>query len=566
MKYLPGFLLLLASWLQPMHVLPWASWHSELLALAALAWFVAVQLLGKRGVMGESQLAVPRLIWLPLALGVYALIQFGLGQIVYFGDALMIALYMGACCMALTVGYQWGAEPALTSQERASEVNLEQLAMTVLAGALLSVSIMLAQAFDVWNTADWVSRTEGYRRPGGNIGQPNHMATLILMGVASVVWLHKTDRLSSRLAVVMQPLLILGLAMTESRTGLLSAVVLTGWWLLRRKVFADVQSVRAVVYAWIGLLLLVWAWPIFISAWHYASTEGVSRAHAGVGVRSVVWAQLLEAALQHPWLGWGLREVSQAHNAVLHLHRESAPFTYAHNVLLDLAVGIGFPLTLVVVVVSARWFWRRMTWVHTPAGWYCMALTIPLVVHSMLEFPHSYVYFLIPVLLAIGVLEAGAAQGAVLKIRVSYASASAFLLFLLMAWSAVEYVAIEEDFRVARFEALRVGQTPSEYAVPESMLLTQLDAMLKATRTRPAPGMSTSDIDLLRRAAGRFPWTAIQNRYALSLALNGHPEEAVRQMQVIRAMHGDKHYEAVKVTWELMAKEKYPQLKKLKLP
>lgn len=272
MKYLPGFLLLLASWLQPMHVLPWASWHSELLALAALAWFVAVQLLGKRGVMGESQLAVPRLIWLPLALGVYALIQFGLGQIVYFGDALMIALYMGACCMALTVGYQWGAEPALTSQERASEVNLEQLAMTVLAGAILSVSIMLAQAFDVWNTADWVSRTEGYRRPGGNIGQPNHMATLILMGVASVVWLHKTDRLSSRLAVVMQPLLILGLAMTESRTGLLSAVVLTGWWLLRRKVFADVQSVRAVVYAWIGLLLLVWAWPIFISAWHYAST------------------------------------------------------------------------------------------------------------------------------------------------------------------------------------------------------------------------------------------------------------------------------------------------------
>ncbi len=563
--YRAGFVLLLGSWLQPLHIQPWVSWHSEVLAFAGLAWIMGVQMLEMKRA-GESHLVLPKAALIPMVLGLYALIQFSLGQIEFFGDALVIAIYMLACGAAITAGYRWGSKPVLLQQVRTTETLLEQIAWAVLLGAFLSVGIMLIQALGIWTSIEWIVRTEGYRRPGGNVAQTNHMATLILMGTASLAWLYETRRLGAVAAGMLQLMLVLGLAMTESRTGLLSALVLTFWWFSRRGVFERVRGVRPVVYAWVGLLLLVWAWPIFLESGYYLNSEGAGRIHVGVGVRRVVWVQLLEAALQRPWAGWGLREVSEAHNTVLHLYHESAPFTYAHSLPIDLVVGLGFPLALLLLGVCGYWLWSRMKKADTPAGWYYLALALPLAVHSLLEFPHAYAYFLIPVLLAIGMAEGSAVQRGTMRIRLAQAAIGAGALFLLMAWSVVEYVAIEEDFRVARFEALLIGKTPDDYKVPDTILLTQLDAMLKATRYKPAPGMAAKEVELLRQAAMRFPWPAIQNRYALSLALNGHPQEAVRQMQVMRAMHGEQPYQGIRASWELLAKEKYPQLKNMTLP
>jgi O-antigen ligase len=565
MKYLPGHLLLLMSWLQPIHVLPWTGWHSELLALAALAWYVGLQWLEERR-RGEVELAIPRIVCMPVLLGLYALFQFAWGQIAYFGDALMISLYMAACVMALAIGYQWAGQPARAGLEKTENTALSQLAMTVLVGAVLSVCIMLVQTLDVWGAADWIVRTGGYRRPGGNVGQPNHMATLLLMGMASLACLSVTRRVGVLAIITLQALMLLGLVMTESRTGLLSAAILSVWWYGGHGLFGKARTQRVIVGLWACLALLVWAWPFAITSLYFDSTEAAGRMNAGAGLRRVVWAQLLEAVMLHPWVGWGLREVPQAHNAVLHLYLEGAPFSYAHNFVLDLALGLGIPLTVLVLGACTRWLWRRLAGEITLEKWYGLAMLIPLVVHSLLEFPYSYAYFLVPVLLAVGAMEAKALGGAAPRVRTAYAGAGAGMLFLVMTWTAVEYVAIEEDFRVARFEALRVGQTPTEYTIPETRLLTQLDAMLKATRAKPQPGMAESEIERLRQAAMRFPWTAIQNRYALSLALNGNPEEAIRQLLVMRAMHGEKHYEGIKASWGLLAKEKYPELKQLALP
>ena len=137
---------------------------------------------------------------------------------------------------------------------------------------------------------------------------------------------------------------------------------------------------------------------------------------------------------------------------------------------------------------------------------------------------------------------------------------------VLMAWSVIEYIAIEEDFRVVRFEALRIGKTADTHAKPEVFLLTQLDALLKGGRIVPKTGMTAEEMDLAKKAALRYPWTATQNRYALSLALNGQPQEAVRQIQVIRALHGESTYKNIKSNWAELGKEKYPQLADIALP
>jgi O-antigen ligase len=563
MKYLPGFILLLASWLQPLHILPWVSWHSEVLAFAALAWFFSVELF-IRIKSRQAFVVVPRVAMAPLALGLAVMIQFGAGQIQFFGDALILSVYLACCAMVIGVGRAWGEHDALAQTTSDSQPLLGQLAVIVLIGAAASVLIALVQVFNVWGEADWISRIDGFRRPNSNIGQPNNFATLLLMGIASLAFLLEAKRLSTTLAVILLVLLTLGIAMSESRTGLLSAMVLTAWWFHKRQIFKRKGAVALVATGWVSLLFLVWAWPLFITFSQHG--EGLAQINVSAGGRLVAWPQLLEAVMQRPWFGWGLREVSEAHNAVLSHYASGEPFTYAHNIVLDLAIGLGLPMTALILGLFAYWAWRRLKAVDASATWYCIALAIPLAVHSMLEFPFSYVYFLVPVLLAVGVLEAATAPRSIVRLRTSFTTLGAASLFLLMIWSAVEYVAIEEDFRVARFEALRVGQTPSDYNRPKVHLLTQLDVMLAASRMVPLPEMSPTDIELLRSAAMRFPWTAIQNRYALSLALNGNPDEAIRQLRVMRAMHGEKHYQALKANWELLASDKYPQLGQLKLP
>lgn len=564
-QYWPGFMLLLGSWLQPIHHLPWMSWHSEVLAFSALAWFVATLLWNMKRVE-QRYLEIPLAACLPFAFGLGALIQFAAGQVQYLGDALLLALYMAACILALTVGYQLKAKPAVAPAGRGIDPWLIQFAATVLIGALLSTVIMLIQAFQIVIAEDGIFQLEAYRRPGANLGQPNHVATLLLMGMASLAYLLARQRIGVLVVSMMQLVLMLGLAVTESRTGVIGAAALTVWLLIHRGAPLWMKTVHGLFVLWLGLLLLVWLWPPFIAAWHQESLSAATRIGEGVGLRGVVWLQLLEAVLQRPWMGWGLREISEAHSAVLHLYNEGAPFSYAHNILLDLAVGIGLPLTALAAVVFGLWVLRRIREPQTLTSWYCLALAIPLGVHSLLEYPHAYAYFLIPVFLTVGVMEADLGTRAALKLPIFYGNSAAFLIMLTMVWTVIEYVQIEEDLRVARFEALRIGQTPQAYKAPDVVLLTQLGAMLKASRITPRPQMPMSEIELLKHAANRFPWTAIQNRYAMSLALNGKPQEALREIQVMRAMHGAKHYEGIKANWIAFARDKYPEMGNVKLP
>jgi hypothetical protein len=50
------------------------------------------------------------------------------------------------------------------------------------------------------------------------------------------------------------------------------------------------------------------------------------------------------------------------------------------------------------------------------------------------------------------------------------------------------------------------------------------------------------------------------------LALNGNPDEAVRQLKVMRAMHGEKTYQGIKSNWQELASSKYPQLSDIAFP
>jgi hypothetical protein len=553
MRYALG--LLLCSYLLSFHALPWASAHSEALAfLAVVVWCWSA--VGRNA--GTIRLNNP--IKALLALELLIALQYASGYIVFGGGALMLLIYTHLCITTLLVAQEG---PGNASWPKA-------LAIILLAAALASALIALTQALWVWSDSDWIFPHSGFRRPGANMGQPNNLGTLLLMGAASLIYLDQRLNISRVTAVVLSLVLLLGIGIAESRTCLLSALGLCLWWIIRSRTIGDASRWPWVLGAVLTLISLMAVWPPFISLIHEPGTASSlsqgATINVAAGTRIVVWPQLWQAAWLNPWLGWGLGNVSAAHNAVLHSYSVAEPFTYAHNIVLDVAIGLGLPLTGLALWAGGIWAWRRVRSVESAESWYAVAILIPFSVHSLLEYPFAYAYFLIPAMLAIALLEQQNTidAGVVISRKVLVASLIAFSG--LLGWMAVEYLKIEEDFRVARFEALKVGQTPADYERPNIIVLTQLKAMVTATRMEAHPDMSNEDVALLRSVALRFPFVSTLNHYALSLALNGNPQEAVRQLKVMRALYGAEQYAKIRGSWIDLANTKYPQLKLIEIP
>lgn len=546
-------ILLMCSFLQSFNTLPWRSAHSELLAfIAVLTWCWSAAYCNSV-VRIRPNLPIIILFFTSLLI----VIQYATGQIQFGGDAAILLIYVHLCIAVLLVA-QW---------HEGDLVWPAVLAMALLITALASVFIALVQALGVWTNSDWIVHYPGFRRPGANMGQANHLGTLLVMAAASLIYLNQCLLISQFVTIFLSFFLLLGIGITESRTGLLSGIILCLWWLGRSQVFLRPPRWSWIATSVLTLIVMVLAWPPLISAIQEAGPlKEMVTINTNTSMRLEVWQQLWEAALMKPWLGWGLRGVPAALNAVLDHYSNSRPFTYAHNIILDLVIGIGFPLTILFFCVVSAWAWHRSKNVRTIESWYAIGLLIPFTIHSLFEYPFAYSYFLVPAMLSAGILEWGNNYNikAAIPRNIIFGFIIAFTFAL--ARISLEYINVEEDFRVARFEALNVGRTPADYKRPSIFVLTQLEAMATATRTMPEPNMSDEEIDLLRMTASRFPWIPIQNIYTLSLALNGHSQEAIRQLKVIRIMHGERAYKECKSNWAELSNSKYPQLQAVILP
>jgi O-antigen ligase len=523
-----GLLLFGLSWLAYDHYRPWVNFHSEALACAGALFLLTGQLL-----LREAPLTWPRVGWWVLLAALLAWAWWGLGISLFASDALMVSIYALALAAMVLVGFSWA---------RGSGQWLDALAWTVaLAAALSGVIGMLQWLQLTLPFGMYVVQADFGDRALGNMGQPNQLGTLLLMGMAALLQLFETRRLGRLAFGTCIAFLTLPLVLTQSRAALLSAVVVTAFLLVKGR---RLQRLPLLVWA-MAILVLTAAMPAiseFLLLGAGRDAEAMSRTQE----RIEIWRQVLAGIGQSPWWGYGWNQTPTAHLAgALHVPG-SMTYGYAHNVVLDLMAWTGVPLGLLFALLIGWWLISRAVAAQEPVAVAALAGLLPLAVHSQVEFPFAYAYFLVLAGLLIGIVEAfhPAARGTELKRR--------WVLALVIPWTVAgvwvchEYLLVEEDFRIVRFENLRIGQTPAAYEVPEIRLLGHMGEMLHAARMRPQPGMSPQEIERLRKVALRFPWGALHLRYAYALALNGDPAGAAHQLRVVQGMFGDLYYAAAR--------------------
>jgi O-antigen ligase len=549
-----------AAWLVPNHYVPWLSAWSDAVAIVALLGLLPLAAL-KASAAGRVSWRFPAIVAL---CGAVLLLQLATGKLLFAGDALMAALYLGLWLAAVLAG------GCMATSSGGRDDALNALAAAWLFAAIVSVGIALVQWTGAWNLGIYAADLPPGARPFANVGQPNHLCTLSFLGLCGLLWLQQRQRVSSAAFWLAAIFLLWGMVMSQSRTGWLQIALLVLWGFAMHAP-AGLRIARAQLLA-LGALFAagVLLWPVVCDALLLSTGRSIGE-QMQAGVRLPYWRAMLDAIAREPLWGYGWQQVGAAQQRVALDHPIMGTyFEHSHNLVLDLLLWNGIPLGGLIVALLAWWFVahiRACRASHDGRAVWLLAAVGGVVVHAMLEYPLDYAYFLIPVGLAMGAVEVFAPARASM-LRVPRWALLAFTLGLagVFVATASEYLQAEENFRIQRMELAHIGTDRVVTPAPHLAVLTQLDAFLQVAHTDPAPGMSPAQLDWLRRVTLRYGFEPELRRYAAALALNGHPAEAARQLQILRRIWGEKAYAQARQQFQALAAGKYPELYKVSLP
>lgn len=394
-------LLCVVPFLQPWHRYPLTGFYSEWLAFV-LGLGVMAPLLERRS---WQTAGVPWLALAPFALAFLLVVHGALDWSPYFGQALTGALYL------IWAGMLVIAARAL-AQACGPATVYAALAAGLAAGGLLSVLAGVIQHFNLVTPLNAFIARPGSAAIFGNLGQANHFATHATLGLLSLTYLYAAGRVPVAAGVVATVPMLFVLGLSGSRSVLLylvAAFALAAW--LRKA--DEGPSARRLFMATGAFIIAYYVMQLLVDAGWFRvadrdSITAVERLFSGatsVTERFSLWRAAWAMTLEHPLagVGWGGFSM-QYFNYITALDTAGLYQLYhhAHNIALHLLAETGVPGALLVVVPAVVWLQNVWTGVRGAAQWWLLALAAVLGLHSLLEFPLWYAYFLGPAALLLG--------------------------------------------------------------------------------------------------------------------------------------------------------------------
>ncbi|MBC3931212.1 PglL family O-oligosaccharyltransferase [Undibacterium curvum] len=530
---LPFALGMVIAFLTPVHLHPLRSYFNDLaiiLGLIVSVWMAA----GNAGfrwrvnAIAAGFAAMLLLIWL----------QYGLANHQAWYDLLLPSVYFVLAAFAVMLGAGCG-----DYTEQSDRLGLI-LAIAFLLTGLLSVLIQVVQSMG-WYLGPllmYMGKSGVFQRPYANLAQPNQLALVLSFSLAACWFLYREARLGRGLALMFSLILLTGLVITQSRIGWIIvpafALVLALRDAAGRRLHPAV--VVGLLAAYLAAVLLL---PKLVAA---AGLSGASVIDHVVGSRSErlgLWKQALQLAQTHPWtgVGWfgfGAGQVQIAADLPSTTYAE-----HAHNLLLNFAAEMGFPVTIIMAAGLLCWCW--LTCIRTtqsPFVRFAGLCLIAAAVHSMVEFPLWYAYILLPLAFIMGMLHqrrwpvSGYAVPAVFPRMLVLC---ALMAAALLTW---DYLRVVRAFKVLRVDPV-ANQQQSQLKQPAYTVFPQFYAYFHLFEIQPHAGMSDAEIEELRFWVERFGFVHNLNKLAEVYVLNQRPDEGVRAMHTLQRLHPEVYVE-----------------------
>jgi O-antigen ligase len=379
--------------LQPYHRFPLTSFYSEWLAFACGLGVLAVLLERRSWINAELPWAA-----LPLfGLAGLAIIHGMAGWSPYFGQALLGALYLVWAGLLVIAGR------ALV-RNGGSEAVCTAVAAGLAAGALLSAVIGVVQHFNLITPLNPVITRLQSSAIFGNLGQPNHFAAQVTLGLFSLVHLHSRGRLPLAMAAVLVLPLLFVLGLSGSRSVWLYLFAAFAF-ALRLRLAGDDPRARQ-LFVWSGVfiilhyLLQVLAGLGWLAPPQRETVTAVERLFSGaasVRDRIGLWQAALAITAEHPVTGVGWGAFAGEYFQHLAASGGLAPaglYNNVHNLPLQLLAETGV-IGAALLLVPVGWGLLLALKARPDAAhWWLWATLGVFAVHSLLEYPLWYAYFL----------------------------------------------------------------------------------------------------------------------------------------------------------------------------
>jgi O-antigen ligase len=523
----------------PRHTFPLPAFYAEWVALVLGLFLVAISLcrelvLTMQKSASAHALALPRVMCAPLVLIAGIALQWASDRIRVPASALLTVDYLLWAALLMVLG---GELRLRLSALRVADF----MAWGFTAGGLGNACVAFAQKFDSYPVAGFFAALiypASMGRALGNIAQSNHLAHVLCLGSVSAFFLARRGRMPWAVFWVLHGVLALAAAWSGSRSVVLYAllVCLLGF-------IADKKRWLWLVVAAVQLgALAVLAVPLIGGDATAGSAPESTWARVSATASDVRWALWRDAwaiANQNPLVGSGA-ESYRRESVLLTANKGEGelkvPAEHAHNIGLQLVAEYGFPLALIALGVIGRLFCGSLRSHLRQVGdrsaliWLGGVLLIASL-HSALEYPLWFAYFLGPVALLLGVLESRCW-------RVTWPHARTLLLGMVVGALGLAF-SLLQDYRVLeRVNAWRQAESVDTAALERDLrlastlsgrsLLEPYAQLVLLTSFKPSPALAPEQWAICQQLIDFMPTPQVLSRCEMVAGLSGHDDEARR--------------------------------------
>ena len=532
---MPSLCLILASlllsfaWLSPFHTYPWVTFSSELATFGAALVLLALFL--------NRNIQIPKLQLYILPVAFIPLLQWSSGLVSDFSVALLSTAYLFGFWVMVAMGYN------LSLQPNAREQLMKQVCWLLLIIASVTSLIAMVQWLGFESSVYGIMQLKG-NRPYANFGQPNNLATFLIIGLMGALFLYEKHKASLWLLIPSSLSILFAICLTQSRTSLLVCIFICIYWVIKQ--YKNKPRLNFIkLFGWAATYFLIAGYLLPIIAQVMTTNVGEAVTHtaslaerAGSGhERLGMWMQIIHAIGERPWFGYGWNQTSVAVVESIHFNTVQVWFNSAHNIVLDLLVWNGLPLGFLIIAYFAIWFFWLSKNAKDTISIVAILMVSAILMHAMLEFPQRYAYFLLPMGFLLGLIQAQTPNlnGVSLHRNIIRCVWLVSLIVLLLIWR--DYKLFQENSKLV------FKQKPvSEEILGSSkiLILTQFQQRLDWIALKPQTLMSDSDLSIIGEMVENKATPYNLKKYAQLLVYNHKLDEAEQQLFVLQQLYKQK--------------------------